>query len=54
MFGHSGGAGTGTPPALVAAGLHGETLMALRQIEWVGGRMPWSSRTLNKELDDDS
>ena len=27
---------------------------ALRQIEWVGGRMPWSSRTLNKELDDDS
>ena len=28
--------------------------LALRQTEWVGDRMPWSSRTLNKELDDGS
>ena len=39
--------------AAAKAGL-GNGALALRQIEWVGGRMPWSSRTLNKELDDDS
>ena len=41
----------GLTPQLYLATINEE---ALRQIEWVGGRMPWSSRTLNKELDDDS
>ena len=32
----------------VADGLGWATAQALRQIEWVGGRMPWSSRALNR------